>query len=277
MHGPLLANPSPAVQPKPDIRYMGRGIITIGVFTFVEAVRSRLLWVMLALVVAGFALAEFLASIAITEDRAIQVGVLSAVWRIISVFLIGLAVISSLAREAADKGMDLLFSFPLDRAVYYFGKLGGFAAVAVIAAVVIAPLLLLYAPLSAVLLWMLSLFCELILIICLSLFLVFTFSHVTVAVSGLMGIYVLARSIESFQLMARGPFFDSNSLADQFIAWFLQSLAYLLPSFSLFARADWLIDPATMSGALSEVVIQTVIYGALISAAALFDLYRKSL
>jgi ABC-type transport system involved in multi-copper enzyme maturation permease subunit len=256
---------------------MGRGIITIGVFTFVEAVRSRLLWVMLALVIAGFALAEFLGSIAITEDRAIQVGVLSAVWRIVCVFLIGLAVISSLAREAADKGMDLLFSLPLHRAAYYFGKLGGFAAVAVIAAIVIAPLLLLYAPLSAVLLWMVSLFCELMLIICLSLFLVFTFNHVTVAVSGLMGIYVLARSIDSFQLMARGPFFDSSSLADQSIAWFLQALAYMLPSFSLFARADWLIDPATMSGALGAVVLQTVIYGVLISAAALFDLYRKSL
>ena len=69
----------------------------------------------------------------------------------------------------------------------------------------------------------------------------------------------------------------STVTADQFIALFLQLLAYMLPSFSLFSRADWLIDPATMSGALGEVVIQTVIYGTLISAAALFDLYRKSL
>ncbi len=256
---------------------MRRGIITIGVFTFVEAVRSRLLWVMLALALAGFALAEFLGSIAITEDRAIQVGVLSAGWRIVSVFLIGLAVISSLAREAADKGMDLLFSFPMHRAAYYFGKLAGFAALAALAAIVAVPLLLMYAPLPAVLLWMVSLFCELLLIICLSLFLVFTFSQVTVAVSGLMGIYVLARSIESFQLMARGPFFDSSSFADQFVALFMQSLAYLLPSLSLFARADWLIDPASSDGALLGVLVQTVIYATLISAAALFDLYRKSL
>ena len=173
--------------------------------------------------------------------------------------------------------MELLFSFPLNRAVYYFGKLSGFAVLAGLAALAIVPLLLLHAPVSAVLLWMLSLFCELILIICLSLFLVFTFSNVTVAVSGLMGIYVLARSIDSFQLMARGPFFDSSSLADQFIAWFLQSLAYLLPSLSLFARADWLIDPSTTAGALAQVLVQTAIYSVLITAAALFDLYRKSL
>ena len=67
--------------------------------------------------------------------------------------------------------------------------------------------------------------------------------------SGLMRIYVIARSVDWYLLMARGPFIDSDSFADQFIALFLQGLAHLLPSLSLFARAEWLIEPLSAAGA----------------------------
>ncbi len=256
---------------------MGARFVTIGLFTLLEAARSRLLWLLLSLAGVVFALSAFLGSIAITENRAIEVGVLAAGWRLVSVFVLGLFVIASLSREAADKGMELLFSLPMNRAVYFFGKLGGFAGVAAVAAVLIAPVLLLYAPPGAVAVWTVSLFCELLLVIAIALFVVLTFTHVTIAVSGLMGFYILARSIESFRLMASGPLVDPNSLAERFMALFFEALGYLLPDLASFTVTGWLIDPTGAPATLGPVLVQTAVYGLLISTAALVDLYRKPL
>ena len=55
------------------------------------------------------------------------------------------------------------------------------------------------------------------------------------------------------------------------------SLALLLPRLDQFAQTRWLVDgvvPAPMLGALA---LQTLIFVALITSAAMFDMYRKNL
>jgi hypothetical protein len=54
-------------------------------------------------------------------------------------------------------------------------------------------------------------------------------------------------------------------------------LALLLPDLSRFTGTAWLLDGAGGGAALAYVAGQTLIYGALLAAAGLFDLYRKSL
>ena len=255
-------------------------IFAITRFTLLEAMRNRLIWLFLVLLLVGIMLAEFMGGIAITESHAIRTSLLAAILRIFTVFVISLYVITSMVREINDKGMELILSLPVSRASYYFGKLSGFALIAFFMSFVIGVCLLLYAPLIPVLIWTVSLFCELLIISALCLLFIYTFTQVTIAITAVAAFYVLARSIDAIQLMGKDPLIDSNSLAQTFITKAVDSLAYVLPDLYHFSPSEWLIYPHNIDTSLGQIlpiVIQTVIYLLVLMAAGLFDLYRKNL
>jgi len=250
---------------------------TIAVFTLLEARRNRLLWLILALLVAGFGLAEFIGEVAITETRQYQSGFLGSLLRASAVFMISLFVITTMVREFNDKGLELVLSLPVARANYYLGKLLGFSAVALLTAFLCGLCLLLYAPAGQVALWSLSLACELLLITALSLLCLFTFNQVTLALSAVMAFYVLARTIVALQLIGHSPLVDSGTFSQEFINSFIDALAFLLPSLHRFADSGWLIYHTGTATDLAPVIVQTTVYMGLLAGAGLFDLYRKNL
>jgi ABC-type transport system involved in multi-copper enzyme maturation permease subunit len=251
-------------------------IITIAAFTLQEARRNRLLWLSLAALIAALGLAEFVGGIAITESVQTRSGFLGAGLRLFSVFLLALFVVTSMAREVNDKVIELLLSLPQPRAHYYLGKLLGFALLATVQAAIVGALLLLYAPPAQVGLWTLSLACELWLVAALSLLSMFTFNQVTAAFSTAAAFYVLARSIGALQLISHGPLIDPNSWSQRLMGWFIDGLAFVLPDLYRFAPSEWLIYHTGQWPALGLVFSQTAIYLTLLTAAGLFDLYRKN-
>jgi hypothetical protein len=62
-------------------------IVTIAAFTFLEALRNRLIWLVLVVCVIAFALTEFVGEIAITEGIQIKAGVLASTLRLFAVFV----------------------------------------------------------------------------------------------------------------------------------------------------------------------------------------------
>ena len=113
---------------------MMRAAATIARYTLLEALRNRLLWLLLILALGAVAVSGFLNALALTESRQLQAALLGAVLRLAAVFLIATFVVTSMAREASDKGLELLLALPVPRAVYLFGKLAGYAALAVLPA-----------------------------------------------------------------------------------------------------------------------------------------------
>src|SRR6266567_1997642 len=100
--------------------------------TLLEAVRNRLLWLAVIVVVIAFGLAQFLNQVAITESREIQTALLAAPLRVAAVFIVAVFVITSMVRELSDKITELLLSLPAPRSAYFFGKFAGYAIVAAI-------------------------------------------------------------------------------------------------------------------------------------------------
>jgi len=250
-------------------------LLSIIRLTLLEALRTRLLWFAVLVVAGGAGLALFLDSIAITEGREIRVGVLAAGLRLAAVLLVSLFVIGSTLREFDDKVVDLLLSLPLPRGVYLLGKLAGFVMFAVILSVLfMVPLLVMAAP-SGVLLWGGSLVAELAIVAALALFCLLTFQHLPVALGVVAGFYVLARSMGAIQLMARGTFYDPDSLFHAASAWAVDAVAFLLPELYRFGPAEWLMYDPAGAGVLLPILSQTVIYTTLLVAAALVDLYRR--
>ena len=252
-------------------------LAAIAAYTFLEAVRNRLLWLVVALVLAALALAAFVGSVAITETRQFQSGFAGASLRLGAVFMLALFVITSMLREFSDKGFELVLSLPVRRATYLLGKFAGFALLALLMSVLCALPLLLLAPAEQVLLWGVSLACELLLVTALSLLCLLTFSHVTLALSAVAAFYVAARSIAAVQLIAHGTLAMQDATARTLTRALVDGLAFMLPELHRFTSSEWLVYHAAGPVDLLPVLGQTAVYLVLLVSAALFDLYRKNL
>ncbi|MBI1732979.1 MAG: ABC transporter permease [Gammaproteobacteria bacterium] len=251
-------------------------IAPIAVYTLREAVRNRLFGFTLAGMVCLLGLTEFVGELAVTEQRQIQAALIGAGIRLFTVCTVCLFVVTSTVREFNDKGFELILSLPIPRASYFLGKCAGFLGLALIISAAGALLLLLYSTPGAVLLWYLSLAGELLMLIALSLLCLFTFGNVTVACVLVLAFYLLSRSMETILLVSMSPILETHSFSQEFMNTLVEGIAFVVPELHRFARSEWLIYGADWS-ALPAIGAQTVIYGALLAAAAMFDLYRKEL
>ncbi|NDE74331.1 MAG: ABC transporter permease, partial [Betaproteobacteria bacterium] len=65
--------------------------------------------------------------------------------------------------------------------------------------------------------------------------------------------------------------------SQQVINAVMQGVGYVLPRLDDFTRTDWLVYHSGSWATLGPLAAQTLIYLALLTAAALFDLYRRNL
>jgi len=240
-----------------------------------EAVRNRLLWLAAVVIVAAFGFAQFLNQVAITESREIQAALLAALLRVAAVFIVVTFVITSMVRESSDKVTELMLSLPAPRATYFFGKFAGYAAVALILALLCALPLALFAHPGGLAIWAASLLCELLIVTAMSLFCVLSLTQVVPAFAAVAGFYLLSRSMAAMQIIA-GASLQEPTLTDRAVNAIAELIALLLPALDRMTQTTWLLESAPGASTLGAIVGQTAIYLVLIGAAALFDLYRKN-
>ncbi len=250
-------------------------VLAIARYTALEAFRTRFVWLVLFLVVAGFGIAAFTGDLAITETAQTQAAITASILRLAAVLLVILFVTTSVNRDFSDKSVELMLSLPVPRAGYYLGKLGGYTLVAAFTAVPLFALMIFLSPQASSFSWGVSLLLELLLVCGFSLLFAFAFSQVTASISASILFYLLARSIASIQLMAHGPLSNQAETSQFVLTRVVDALAYLLPDLGRFTRTDWLLYPASFD-VLGPVAIQTLVYALLLSGVALFDLYRKN-
>lgn len=251
-------------------------IRTIATYTALEAIRTRYVWLLGLVTLAGFCLAAFSGQLAITESVQIQTVLTAAILRFSMVFLLALFVITSVCREFSDKTVEMMLSLALPRGGYYLGKLAGYALIALLTALPAWLLVLYQSPVLLSVQWGLSLVFELLIVCTACLVFAFSFNQATVAISAFTGFYLLSRSIAAMQLMAQSNLLDQHSLSQQVITGLVNSLAYVLPDLDRYTRSGWLIESTGYTSQLHLLAGQTVIYLLLLSGLALFDLYRKN-
>jgi ABC-type transport system involved in multi-copper enzyme maturation permease subunit len=238
--------------------------------------RNRLLWLSVLIVAVSFGLVEFIGDLAITEHRQTQVAVLAAFLRFSAVIIVTLFVVSSTVRELQDKTLEMILAMPIHRGSYYLGKLAGFIHISVMVAMIFGTLLLLYASADQVLIWSISLFFELLLVVALGLVMLFTFNQMPAALTGVFIIYAASRSVTSIYLMASYPIIPQDSPAQKFMDGFIELMTWLLPDLHRFTQTEWLAHNTGSFSLLMPVIAQALIYMTLLSAIALFDFYRKN-
>lgn len=251
-------------------------ILTISKFTIIESMRNRLLWLSVLVIAISFTLVEFIGDLAITEHKATQIAVLAAFLRLSAVVIITMFVVSSAVRELQDKTLEMILAMPIQRGAYYLGKLTGFVQVSFVVAVICTLMLFLYAPADQVVIWGLSLFLELILVVAFGLVMLFTFKQTPSALAGVFIIYAASRTATSIYLMSKYPIIPHTTIGQKFMDAFVQVLSWLLPDLHRFTQTEWLVYGTGSLSLLVPVFTQTAIYLALLSSIALFDFYRKN-
>jgi len=249
---------------------------TIARYTLLEALRNRLLWLLIVAALGTVGLAGFLQELALTESHQLQAALLGAVLRVASVFLVATFVITSMVREASDKGLELLLALPMPRAVYLAGKLAGFGILAVLPALLFGGLALALAPPDQAALWAFSLLCECWIVAAFSVLCVLTLQQVLPALAAATAFYLMARAIGALQLMKQAGA-RADTLGQQVLGGGIDLLGLLLPHLDRFTRSDWLVYHGGSGADLLAVVVQTALYVALMAGAGLFDLYRKQI
>jgi ABC-type Na+ efflux pump permease subunit len=180
-----------------------------------------------------------------------------------------------MVRELSDKVTELLLSLPAPRSAYFFGKFAGYAMLASILALLCALPLVPFANSQGLVVWTLSLICELLIVTAMSLFCVVSFAQVVPAFAAVAGFYLLSRSMAAMQIIAGAPLQDPT-LTDRVVNAVVNLIALLLPALDSMTQTTWLLESGPSVSTLGSVLGQTVLYLALICSAALFDLYRKN-
>ncbi len=255
---------------------MPRALWTIARYTLLEALHNRLIWLLALVALTAVGASGFLNELALTESRQVQLAVLAALLRLSGVFLIASFVVTSMVREANDKGQELLLALALSRATYLLGKLLGFFLLALLPALLFGALTMFFAPAAQSALWTVSLLCELWIVAAFSLLCVVSIRQVMPAMFASAGFYLLARVIGTFQLLGQAPA-GARTTGQQVITGALDLLAAVLPQLDAFTRTEWLVYHTGSAAVLPAVLTQTLIYVGLIGTAALFDFYRKSI
>ena len=255
---------------------MPRRIATIARYTVIEALHTRLpLLVGCIILVLGSA-SLFAQELAIAESTRFQAAIYAAGVRLAVVFIAGLYVLASMAREFDDRGLDIVLALDLPRGHYLLGKLAGFLAVGVLVAAAAAmPLAFTAAP-SAALQWGISLGLEVSVIIAFSLFCIVSLGQVMMAASVMVGFYLLARTLTAARLMAASPISGADSLPHQVMHWMTEGLALLLPGFDQWTRTAWVVDAPAAWLDIAALAGQGTLYVALLAAASMFDFYRRN-
>lgn len=252
-------------------------ITTIGKYTALEALRTRVPATALLTLVLLVCASLFVRELAVTEASRFQTAFYAAAARLCAVFLIGVYVLASMTREFNDKGLEVVLALDVPRAHYICGKLAGFIVAAMLIAAIVALPLWVLAPPAAASIWTASLVMELALVAALSLFCVATFSQLLPAAGFVAAFYLLARSMTSMRLMSAHPVSGQDAPSQQIMAALVEGLGYLLPALDRWTATVWLVDAAPEPAVLLGIVMQGAIYLALLTAAALFDFHRRGL
>lgn len=252
-------------------------ITTIGKYTALEAVRTRVPATTLLTLALLFGASLFIRELAVTETARFQIGFYAAAARLCAVFLTSLYVLASVSREFNDKGLEVLLALDVPRSHYICGKLAGFALTACLIAMLLSLPLWMLAPAAAAWVWTFSLMIELALIAALSLFCIVTFSQLLPAAGFVAAFYLLARSVTAMRLISANPVAGDDALSHQFTRALVDGLGYLMPALDSWTDTAWLVNTLPETTVLPAIAAQGAIYIALLTAATLFDFHRRSL
>jgi len=249
---------------------------TLALSTLYEAYSGKMIVAVVGVLGVGFTLALFLGDVAITETAQMQQALLAGFLRMSLVFVLVVFVVNGCVREIQDRSILLTLSLPVSRTTVFFGKFCAYTLVALIIVIFACIELSIFAPLAHIIPWGVTLWLESTLVIAFGLVCAFSLGQVPLAITTVVGFYLLSRSMSAVLLIAHHPIIHSDSVGQSVLVYLADAVALMLPALDQFARAELILYGAGPEFHLSSLLLQGAIYALLLVSIALFDLYRKN-
>ena len=251
-------------------------ILTFAAYTIREMVNNRLMLIAIFFAILGMGLASFVAEVAITEHREVQLSLIASSYRFCAVFVMMVFVVSTIVREFNDKCLELYLSMPVSRTIYFTGKVLGFIACGLVMSAIFTVVMLIYADPGPLVAWWLSLTFELAIVAVFAFFAALTFNQqITAAVFTTFFFYLLSRMTDTIELISTSPIL-AETLGNNILEFILGILDLVLPKLSHFTKTDWLVYGGGIDE-LPAILASTLIYCILLGALAMWDFVRKNL
>jgi hypothetical protein len=245
-------------------------------YILTAAFRDKLLLLFLFVAVLGVSLSIFLGSSAITEKDQFSIVFLASSLRVGGLITLILFVVFYLRRSFESRDVEYLLSRPISRFQFLMAHSLAFSLLATFVAI-ITTLILMAVPStgdhSGYLLWGLSIWAELLIMVNVALFFALILSSAVSGALACIAFYVLARMIGSILgiIHADGDAGVFIRIAEKVMLL----ISIFIPRLDLMGQSAWLIYGGDIISNLSFFVVQAVVFYGLLMTASFIDLKRR--
>lgn len=240
------------------------------------AMRDKLIWTMLAVLVIVCSLSIFMGSIAISEQQNFSVVFSASGLRLAVMMGLTLFVIFFIRRSSDNKDIEFLLSRPITKIQLIASYTCAFIVLAILLGVAQGLVLLAISNGKnadfPTLVWVISIIAENIMMTGLAMFFAMILNSAATAAMATTGFYVLARMMG--QIL--GIVDAGGDLPGQHILnTVMQVISVIIPRLDLFAQSSWLIYGLDNQIDLTFILLQTAVFSLLVFVATTLDLTRR--
>ncbi len=245
-------------------------------YILLSGIRDRLYIGLFITLIASFSLSIFLGSTALIEQQQTVAAYIAGSSRAILAIGLILFVCLNVNRAFENKEVEFIISKAISREKFILSYLIGFflSAILIFIPLIIAILLVVKASKFGLLMWCLTLFLEIIILISFALLSSLILKNSFSAIMASFGFYIISRMMGVFVLAIEIP--QSLQAAKiNLMASVLKFMSVLFPRLDLFAQSSWLNYGIGDFGILKIILWQALIYIPLMIFMAFHDFKKK--
>jgi len=246
-------------------------------YVLTAALRDRLVLSLVLLVVLGASVSIFLGSAAVTESDQFTLVFAAGGLRIAAVLGLVLFIAFHIRRSFETKDVDYLLTRPISRVSFILSHALAVSLIALLFAVLISAALLAIGFKHAgpgYALWCTSLLVELVIIANASLFFAMVLPSAASSALAVFALYILSRLIGQLLGIVEVGGLEIPGFA--LLSVVMQVVSVIIPRLDLMGQTSWLIyGTTTESVGYVFIILQGLVYSALLITASLVDLIRK--
>jgi len=239
------------------------------------AVRDRLIFALVILLLGASSLSVFLGSAAVVEKTSFVAVYAAVSIRALDVFGLVLFAVFFIRRSFDVRDVEFMLARPIGRISFLLSYAAGFSLLAALISVVSVVFVCALTPQmlsSGHALWFLSLLFENIIMINVALFFSMVLSSAATASFATFGFYVLARMMSQILGIIDAK---THLMHTEILQTVMQTVSMVMPRLDLFTQTSWLVYGPDPEIGWVFITAQGIIYSALILAASCLDLRRR--
>jgi hypothetical protein len=249
-----------------------------------SACRKDFIFVSLSVLIGiSFAASLFFGWTLVAEVEQTRIVYFAGSVRFVTMF--GLIVFISffISRFFENKEIEMILSFPISRVKVCLAFFTTFWIVCFVLTIIIGGLMAYffkYLSMDGYAIWLVSFFCEMVLISSFAVFFSLILKNTSVCVFFVTGFYLLSRSVgfmlSSLETKQASIFLPSNEKLSLISSKLIEALGFFFPRLDLFSNSSWLLYGGYEMGTIAIIICQTIVFLSLLLFCTFRDFKNKS-